>query len=35
MSPLAYGLTSLALGGLGLGSLRRRRKARNDEAARH
>jgi hypothetical protein len=35
MGPLAYGLTSLALGGLGLGSLRRRRKARNDEAARH
>jgi hypothetical protein len=26
MGPLAYGLTSLALGGLGLGSLRRRRR---------
>jgi hypothetical protein len=35
MGPLAYGLTSLALGGLGLGSLRRRRSARKDEASRH
>ncbi len=33
MGPLAYGLTSLALGGLGLGGLRRRRSARKDEAA--
>jgi hypothetical protein len=32
MGPLAYGLTSLALGGLGLGSLRRRRDARKAEA---
>jgi hypothetical protein len=35
MGPLAYGLTSLALGGLGLGSLRRRRRdARKAEANR-
>jgi hypothetical protein len=35
MGPLAYGLTSLALGGLGLGSLRRRRAVRKAEASRH
>jgi hypothetical protein len=35
MGPLAYGLTSLALGGLGLGSPRRRRRdARKAEANR-
>jgi hypothetical protein len=35
MAPVAYGLTSLALGGLGLAGLRRRREARKAEETRH
>jgi hypothetical protein len=35
MGPLAYGLTSLALGSLGLGSLRRRRRDASKAAGRH
>ncbi|MDQ1315390.1 MAG: hypothetical protein QG662_1499 [Pseudomonadota bacterium] len=35
MAPLAYGLTSLALGGLGLAGLRRRREALKAEQTRH
>ncbi len=35
MGPLAYGLTSLALGGLGLAGLRRRRQSGKPEDTRH
>jgi hypothetical protein len=35
MAPVAYGLTSLAMGGLGLAGLRRRREARKAEETRH
>ncbi|MDQ1315392.1 MAG: hypothetical protein QG662_1501 [Pseudomonadota bacterium] len=35
MAPVAYGLTSLALGGLGLAGLRRRREALKAEQTRH
>ena len=35
MGPVVYGLTTLAMGGLGLAGLRRRREKRNTQASRH